>query len=498
MAQGDSLFAMNSHLHVTDLAIVLVALIASLAVGCYLSLGNKNSDSFFMAGRDMPGWAVGLSLLATIVSSMTFLALPAYSFKADWRWMATCLVYPLALIPAIIWFMPFFRSSNVDSAYEYLEQRFGLWARLYVASGFVLMQCLRMGIILFATSLALEVLLGVDSAIIIICMGVIVIVYCTLGGLKAVIWTDVIQAVALVAGGALVVPIVLSKISGGAELLLQDALAAGKTSLGPTTMDAHELSIWVILISHLIIYMQMSCTDQMFVQRYCAPRSLLAGRRALYIGMLGTVPVWAYFIVMGTTLWAFYKYNPDPVVASLSAEEVFPYFISTQVSVGLSGVIAAALCLAAMSTLSSSVNATASVVKADFYQRFLVRNTSDRQGLIAGRIFSILFGVTMIVIAIIVRSTRTNTLIEMQAVFLGVFGSGLLGIFLLAFATKTSNQAAAVATTLTIVLVIVWLTLSQIESIQPWWPHELWLGVVANQFLFFFALGWDALRKMIA
>jgi SSS family solute:Na+ symporter len=489
---------MNSHLHVVDLAIVLVALIASLAVGCFLSLGNKNSDSFFMAGRDMPGWAVGLSLLATIVSSMTFLALPAYSFKADWRWMATCLVYPLALIPAVIWFMPFFRKGHVDSAYEYLEQRFGVWARLYVASGFVLMQALRMGIILFATSLALEILLGLDSAIIITCMGVIVVVYCTLGGLKAVIWTDVIQAVALIAGGALVIPIVLSKITGGAELVLQEAVSAGKTSLGPTTLEPHVLSIWVILISHLIIYMQMSCTDQMFVQRYCAPRSLPAARRTLYIGMLATVPLWAYFIVMGTTLWAFYNHNPDPVVATLSPEEVFPHFITTQVPLGLSGAVAAALCLAAMSTLSSSINAAASVVKTDFYRRFLVIDASDRHDLVAGRFFSVLFGVTMIIIALVIRGTRTDTLIELQAVFLGVFGSGLLGIFLLAFATKTSNQAAAVATILTIVLVVAWLTLAQIETIQSWWPHELWLGVVANLFLFFFAIGWDALRRMIS
>jgi SSS family solute:Na+ symporter len=487
----------SDHLHTIDLIIVAVALIASLVVGCTLARTNEDSDSFFMAGRVMPGWAVGASLVATVISAMTFLALPAYSYKSDWRWMATCLVYPAALVPALIWFMPFFRKIRAKSAYEYFEQRFGAWARVYVASGFVLTQSLRMGIILFATSLALEVVLGVDSAATIIAVGMIVVAYCTLGGLKAVIWTDVVQTVGFIIGGAAVLLIVVYKFTGSTEAIVQDAFSAGKLSLGPTTFEPRELSFWAIFISHLIIYMQWTCTDQMFIQRYCAPRTLRDARWTLYIGMLVTAPIWAYFIMLGTALWAFFNHVQDPAVASLSAEEVFPHFIVTQMPHGLSGLVAAALCMAALSTLSSSMNAAAATTETDFYRRFIVKNATERHYLAAGRLLTVVFGILMITIALVIRSTRTMTLIELQAIVLGVFGSGLLGIFILGFATRTSNQAAAFATAMTIVMVIGWLILAQIDFFRPWWPHELWIGVVGNVFIFLLGISWDIVRRFI-
>lgn len=487
----------SAHLHILDLTIVLVALIASLAVGCLLARSNKDSDSFFMAGRVMPGWAVGASLVATVISAMTFLALPAYSYKADWRWMATCLVYPIALAPALIWFMPFFRKSRAESAYEFFEKRFGAWARVYVASGFVLTQTLRMGIILFATSLALQVVLGVDSAALIIVMGVIVVAYCALGGLKAVIWTDVVQTAGFIIGGAAVLIIVAHRFTNGTETIIRDAFSAGKFALGPTTFKPHELSLWAILVSHLVIYMQWTCTDQMFIQRYCAPKTLRDARWALYIGMLVTVPIWAYFILLGTALWAFFSQVHDPAIASLSPEEIFPHFIVTQMPQGLSGVVAAAVCMAALSTLSSSINAAAATIETDFYRRFFVKHATDRHYLAAGRLFTAVFGMLMITIAFIIRSTRTMTLIELQAIVLGLFGSGLLAIFLLGFVTRTSKQAAAFATATTIVMIIAWLILARIDSIRPWWPHELWIGVVGNLFLFVVALGWDSVRRFM-
>lgn len=472
-----------------DLAVLVLALLGTVVIGFVLSRKNKDSDSFFMARESMPGWAVGLSLMATIISSMTFLASPAYSYKADWRWMATCIAYPLALIPAIKWFMPFFRSSEARSAYDYFEQRFGPWARVYVAFGFVLTQGFRSGIILDATAIGLDALVGIPYLLTIIGMGSAVVVYCALGGLKAVIWTDVIQGIGLIAGAALVIPIVCYYLPGGAGQLIRDSISESKISLGPMTSSLQDLTFWTILISHIVLYTQWFCTDQMFVQRYCSPRTMRDARWTLNLSMLTTVPVWTYFIMVGTAVWAFYRQFPDSVVAAATAEEAFPRFVANNFPVGLSGLFATGMCLAAMP--SSSINAAAATIETDFYRRFLVKRAPESHYLVAGRVFSVVFGIIVIGIAFVVHSVRTTTLIELQAVMMGIFGSGLLGLFLLGFATRASNQSAAIATLLTIGLVAGWLTLAQSEDAKTWMPHDLWLGVVANVFLFMMGLCWE-------
>jgi SSS family solute:Na+ symporter len=260
------------------------------------------------------------------------------------------------------------------------------------------------------------------------------------------------------------------------------------------TLWPHELSFWAILLSHIVLYTQWFCTDQMFVQRYCSPKDIREARWTLQLSMLTTVPVWAYFIIVGTTIWAFYRHFPDPVVAAAKPEEAFPIFISTQFPIGLSGLFATAVCLAAMP--SSSINAAAATIETDFYRRFLVRGADERHYLVAGRIFTIIFGALVMGVAIVVHDVRQTTLIELQAVMLGIFGSGLLGLFLLGFATRTSNQAAAIATAATIALVLGWLALAHQTPVRSWWPHNLWLGVVANLFLFATGLCWDLWRRM--
>jgi SSS family solute:Na+ symporter len=143
------------------------------------------------------------------------------------------------------------------------------------------------------------------------------------------------------------------------------------------------------------------------------------------------------------------------------------------------------------------MNAAAATTETDFYRRFIVKNATERHYLAAGRLLTVVFGILMITIALVIRSTRTMTLIELQAIVLGVFGSGLLGIFILGFATRTSNQAAAFATAMTIVMVIGWLILAQIDFFRPWWPHELWIGVVGNVFIFLLGISWDIVRRFI-
>ena len=482
-------------LRFVDLIMVVGVLVGSLAVGIATTRANKDTEGFFLAGRAMPGWAVGLSLMATIVSAMTFLAVPAFAYAADWRWMAVCLAYPVAIIPSVKWFMPFFRRSRVRSAYEYLEQRFGAWARIYVGGGFVLIQWLRMGIILYAASLALKATLGIDVPLIIVGIGTVVVAYCTLGGLRAVIWTDVIQGIGLMLGAILVLPIVLWKLPGGASQLIDEVIASGKTSLGPMSLEPTSLTFWAILMSHIVIFTQWACTDQMIVQRYCAPRDEKEARKTQYISVMTAVPIWLCFTVLGTVLWVFYQHTSDPAIVGMTPEEVFPHFISTQMPPGLRGFVIAAVCMAAMSTLSASINAAAGVLETDFYRRFLVRNAAERHYLVVGRILSVLFGGAVMVVALLIHAIRTATLQELHAVVVGILGSGLLGLFLLGFATHVSNGAAAIATGVTIAVVTAWLVLTQFETVAIRMPHALWLGVAANLILFLLGLALNLLPR---
>jgi Na+/proline symporter len=199
----------------------------------------------------------------------------------------------------------------------------------------VLTQGFRSGVILDATALGLDAMIGVPYMLTIVSMGSAVVIYCALGGLKAVIWTDVIQGIGLIAGAALVIPIVCYHLPGGAGQLIRDSISEGKTSLGPTSSSLKDLTFWTIFISHLVLYTQWFCTDQMFVQRYCSPRTMRDARWTLNLSMLTTIPVWVYFIVVGTAVWAFYRQFPDSIVAASASEQAFPRFVAINFPLGL-------------------------------------------------------------------------------------------------------------------------------------------------------------------
>ena len=202
-----------------DIVVIGLNFLLLVGIGIYCSRKNVSSEAYFLAGRNMPGWVVGFSLMATIVSSMTFLALPGFTYKENWRYMPSHFTYLIAVWLAVLFFMPLFRRGHVRSAYEYLERRFGTWARLYAAGGFVLFQMFRLGVILYAVCLPIETMSGFSMPWVILFFGIVVASYTILGGLEAVIWTDFIQGIALIVGGLICIPIIIGLLPGGTDQL---------------------------------------------------------------------------------------------------------------------------------------------------------------------------------------------------------------------------------------------------------------------------------------
>lgn len=478
----------NILLRPADLAVILLGLAVVVWIGLSAARRTDSHEAYFMAGRRMPGWAVGFSLMATLISSSSFLALPEFSYRHDWRFLGTCLVYPAALLLAWRWFMPFYRSQGLSSAYEYFERRFGLWVRLYVAAGFVLFAFLKMGIVLYGTSVALGTVTGLSVPFMILLFGMIVVAYTVVGGLEAVIWTDVIQGAALLLGALVCVPVMLSQLPGGWETLATEGAAAGKFSLAADQWRWVQFGLLVIVLGNLADYLRMVTTDQMFVQRYVAVRSERETRTMLLFAGVGSVLVWGLFTLLGTALWVFYRHVPDDRIASLDALAVFPHFIITQLPAGLGGMVFLGLIMAAMSTLDSSINAIAQTITTDFYRRLLAPAAGPQRLVWVGRIVSLAFGFLMIGIAFYIHLTRSQALQELQNILTAIFGSGLAGLFLLGFCTRRARYLPVLAATgVMIAGVIAWLVLAR-TPMGARLPHPLWLAVFTNVFVF--ALGY--------
>ena len=411
------------NIRLLDQVIIGLGFLLLVVIGIRCARRSQTDEGYFLAGRSMPGWVVGFSLMATIVSSLTFLGLPAFAFgDANWRNVLSLFTYIPAVLVAVYLFIPFYRSMRVRSAYEYLELRFGLWARVYAAAAFVLFHFFRTGLVLYAVSLAIRSILGTDEdslPVIIIVAGILVSAYTILGGLQAVIWTDVFQGIALIGGGLLCLPIIVSQLPGGFAELLRVAEADNKFDLGSTELTLHGKTVWAYIVAEFMILLQISGTDQTNVQRYAAARSDKDAFRGAVIGCCLAVPTWTYFVFLGTALYVFVKVVPNTGLEGLPADAIFPRFILTQLPAGLAGLVLTGLLASAMSTLDSSINATAATVTTDFYRRLWVKNRGPRHYAKVGRLVSLLFSVVMITTACTIHLYRVSeTLDDLSRMFL--------------------------------------------------------------------------------
>ena len=453
---------MNPHFTTFDLIVLAGYFVATLAVGVLLRGRSRSVEGYAAAGRSLPGWLTGLSILGTYVSSISFLALPGKAFASNWNSFVFSLSIPLATWIAVRWFLPFYRRGAHLSAYEHLEARFGSWARVYASVCYLLTQLARMGAVMYLMALPLNVLLGWDIRWIILATGLTVTFYTFIGGIVAVIWTDAVQTVVLMVGAVACAAVMVGALPQGPGQLFELAAANDKFSLGSFGSSLAEPTFWVVLVYGLVINLQNFGIDQNYVQRYLASRSDAEARKSVWLGGLLYVPLSAVFFFIGTALFAYYTANPEQLPAMYQdparSDSVFPYFIVTVLPPGITGLLIAAIFAAAMSTVSSSLNSSATVMLNDYYRRYVRRDASERQSMMMLYVTTVVWGALGTLLAL--AMTKAPSALDAWWLLAGIFGGGTLGLFLLGFLSHRASGQAALAGVAVGVAVILWMTVS--------------------------------------
>jgi len=421
-------------------------LLAILLMGLYFSRREKSTDDFFLAGRRIPWWAAGLSIVGTGLSAITFMTFPAVAYKGNWVHYTGSIV-PILIIPIVVFFyLPFYRRLNVTTAYEYLEKRFNLTARLIGGILYIFFQFLRMAVILYLPALALNTVAGLNIYACILAMGLLCTAYTVLGGVEAVIWTDVLQVVVLLGAAIVCVGIIAGRIDGGFGAIVSRGMAADKFRAANFTWDPTAGALWLFVVGRFFGDFMPNTADQGVIQRYLTVPDLKSARRAAWVAGLSSIPVLAVFFFLGTALWVFYQSNPDaaPKTLGMKADQVLPLFMVQQMPAGIAGLAIAGLFAAAMSSIDSSMNSVSAVATTDGYRRFHPR-ASERSCLILARCVTAITGLIGTVAAL-VMATYSDQIQSMWGLFLGILfllGSPLAGMFVLGIFTRRANGPGA-------------------------------------------------------
>jgi SSS family transporter len=402
---------------------------------------NKNTADYFKASGRVPWWAAGLSIYATMLSSLTFMAVPAKAFSSDWGYF---LGYPslVVLAPIIIHiYLPFFRRLNVTSAYEYLERRFNLFIRLFGSASFIAFQIGRTGIVLFLPALALSTVSNLDMTWCIVGMTMLTIALTVFGGIEAVVWTDVAQTAILLGAVAVSLVVVLLRIDGGIEGVFETARIQAKFfEEVPWTMDLTLATGWVaffgIAFNNFISY----SSNQEVVQRYLTTHDVRQAGRAVWANALISLPSGILFFGFGTALFVYYRQFPGRLDPTLPNDAIFPLFILQELPAGAAGFVVAGIFAAAQPT--SGLNSTAAAVVTDFYRR-LKRGVSDHEALIAGRLATVATGLLGMSVALLAARLDIRSIWELFLNTLGVTTGVLAGIFALGMLSCRANSTGA-------------------------------------------------------
>ncbi len=460
-----------------DTLILLLYFAATMAIGflCMRS-GGRSVEGFTAADRSLPGWLTGLSILGSFVSSISFLALPGKSYATNWNPFVHSIALPIATLISVYFFLPLYRRIGSVSAYEHLEKRFGPWARVYSGTCYLLTQLARMGAVTYLMALPMSVLLGWDIYTVILITGISVTLYTLVGGIVAVIWTEAIQTVVLIAGAIACAVIITLSIPGGFGALISESLSAGKFSLGSWDVSFESLSqntVLVIMLYGLFIHMQNFGIDQNYVQRYITAKSDAEARKGLWIGGIVYLPLSAIFFYIGTALFCYYKAYPEllPAAYADKPDYVFPYYMVTELPVGFRGLLVASVFAAAMSTISCSLNSSSTILLTDYYKRYFAPSASKASEMAFLRISTVVWGIMGTAMALFF--TNSKSALDVFWLLAGIFGGGMLGLFLLGIMGRRVGNIAAAAGVAVGIAVIIWMTFpSYVSQIIPWIPES--------------------------
>ena len=444
-------------MHIIDIIVFLLFTGGVVAFGCSFFKKKGTSEEFTSAGRSLPGWVVGMSIFATYVNSISYLGYPGKAFSGDWNAFVFSLSIPIASYFAARYFVPFYRSQDSISAYSFLENRFGPWARIYASSCYLLTQIARTGSILYLLALPMNVLLGWHIQTIIVVTSVAIVLYSMLGGMKAVIWTEAIQGIILIGGALVCMFILLFDMPGGPVQTFSIAMEDGKFSLGSFGSSLSESTFWVCLIYGIFTNLQNYGIDQSYVQRYHTAKNEKEAKFSALFGGYLFIPVSAVFFMIGTGLYAFYKVHPGVLPDGVGADYVFPFFIVNELPVGLTGLLIASIFAAGMSTIATSVTSSSTIILTDYYQRFR-KHAGNRERMLVLKLSSVGVGVAGILVAFAFMSVQSA--LDAWWALASIFSGGMLGLFLLGYISRKARNFDAVLGVVCGVILVCWIVIS--------------------------------------
>jgi len=489
---------MEVSIRLADVITVAIYLSAMIVVGFYFAKRNKTTEEYFVGNRSFSGWVIGLSMLGTIISSATFLALPAAAFILDWRQLVVNLVVPFVAILAVVIFIPFFRRGKLTSAFEYLGERYGKAPRLYGTVSFIILQLFRLTQVLFLASIVVQFLTGIPILWVIIFLGTFIGFYTVFGGIEAVIWTDVVQALILLLGGVMAIIWMTIQIPGGLPQIISTGFEFNKFSLGEFDFDLAERTFYTVIILGLVQWLGIYAGDQNLVQRYVAAKSTKEAQKATIVYTVIALPMWIMFFFIGTSLFVFYFNYPSDIVAVLDADQVFPFFILTEMPPIVSGIIISAVIAATMSTMDSGINSIATVSIVDIIRPYLAKNKPDEYYLKLAKLLALCVTVIGIIGAIMFSNLEKESMNHLSLIISSVFGGCLMGLFIIGFFTERVDGFSATIGMSVAVLFNIYLGLSLLsvipESLRV--PiHSYWVGALVNMVFFTVAYSISLFRK---
>lgn len=463
-------------MHAIDLVVVAIYLAGTIALGSWFARSQRDVRDYFVGARQVPWWAIMGSIVATETSTVTFISVPGFAYTANFTFLQLVAGYLIGRAAVSLLFVPAYFRGELLTVYQLLGQRFGASVRRLAAGLFLLTRSLADGFRLYATGLVLAaLLLTIPGAarsqtevlvLSMVVMGAATIVYTFLGGMSAVIWTDVIQLVVYLGGASVAALVLLDRIPGGWSEVVRVAAAQQKLRAIDFTWDiGRDYTFWSGVVGGAFLTTATHGTDQLMVQRYLCSRSARAARVALLSSGVVIFAQFVLFLLIGAMLFAFYAGPGAAETAAFTlagrvqADRIFPQFIVTHLPAGVVGLVIAAIFAAAMSTLSSSLNSSSAASVADFYMPLTGGSRSDAHYLTASKLLTVVWGIVQMAVAL--AAIRISQSVVTEVLAIASFTNGvILGVFFLGIFTRRVGERGALAGTAagTIVMLVVWLT----------------------------------------
>lgn len=459
--------AVRSEFGTVNYVVLISYLGLMVGVGVWFMKRTNTTDDFFRGGKQIPWWAAGCSIFATMLSSLTYTGLPSKAYAQDLVYLVGNLCIPFVSAITVVFALPFFRQIDATSAYEYLELRFSRTLRLFGSACFSVFHIFRMALVMSLTALALSVATPLSPAQSVVLMGMLSIIYCAMGGIEAVIWTDTIQTVVLLGGAVVALVLLINGVDGGFAAFWSISQESNKLKMvNPDwSITSTHAALWVIVVGGIAQNTASYTADQAVVQRYMTTSDQKRAARAIWTNGLLCIPASLIFFGIGTALFAFYRSHPERLDPTITTDQIFPLFIAREMPVGLAGLIVAGVFAAAQSTVSTSMNSTATAIVVDFLQPLNFCST-DEGYLKVARWLTVVFGVAGTCIGIVFVDPEIKSLFDSFVKVIGVFMGVLGGLFILGGVTTRANALGAGLGALIGVSVMLWLW--QNSNISPY------------------------------